>query len=136
MPVFHSGTALSDEDAWPLPAGALTHPRTAGTFARTLRTYVRENRDMELVEAIRRSATLPAQMLEPFTPAMRRKGRLQVGADADVIAFDPERISDQATYERSCRPSTGFRHVLVNGVPVIEDGLLDRSAMPGRPIRA
>jgi N-acyl-D-aspartate/D-glutamate deacylase len=98
--------------------------------------YVRENGDMDLVEAIRRSATLPALLLEPFTAAMQRKGRLQVGADADIIAFDPERVSDQATYRESCRPSTGFRHVVVNGVPVIEGGLLDLSAMPGRPIRA
>jgi N-acyl-D-aspartate/D-glutamate deacylase len=67
---------------------------------------------------------------------MRRKGRLQVGADADIIAFDPDRISDQATYHDPCRPSTGVEHVLVNGVPLIEHGLLDLSAMPGRPIRA
>jgi N-acyl-D-aspartate/D-glutamate deacylase len=67
---------------------------------------------------------------------MRRKGRVEVGADADLVVFDPERVSDQATYRQSCRPSTGFRHVVVNGVPVIEDGRLDVSAMPGRPIRA
>jgi N-acyl-D-aspartate/D-glutamate deacylase len=91
---------------------------------------------MELVEAIRRSATLPALLLEPFAAAMRHKGRLQIGADADIIAFDPERVTDQATYQQSCRPSTGFQHVVVNGVPVIEDGVLDVSAMPGRPIRA
>jgi hypothetical protein len=108
MPVFHSGDPLADDNVWPLPQGAMTHPRTAGTFGRTLRMYVRENGDMDLVEAIRRSATLPALLLEPFTAAMQRKGRLQVGADADIIAFDPERVSDQATYRESCRPSTGL----------------------------
>jgi N-acyl-D-aspartate/D-glutamate deacylase len=136
MPVSVSGTVLSDEQVWPLPVSALTHPRTAGTFARTLRKYVRESGDIDLLEAVRRGATLPALLLEPFVAAMRRKGRLQVGADADVIAFDPELVSDQATYRHSCRPSTGFEHVVVNGVPVIEDGRLDLSAMPGRPIRA
>jgi hypothetical protein len=136
MPVLLSGKPLADDNVWPLPEGALTHPRTAGTFGRTLRMYVRETGGMELVEAIRRSAALPALLLEPFTSVMRRKGRLQVGADADIIAFDPERVSDQATYQQSCRPSTGFEHVVVNGVPVIEGGLLDLSAMPGRPIRA
>jgi len=127
---------LSDERVWPLPESALTHPRSAGTFAKTLRTYVRESGDIDLVEAIRRAATLPALLLEPFVAAMGRKGRLQVGADADVVAFDPGRVSDQATYRHPCRPSTGFEHVIVNGVPVIEDGLLDPTAMPGRPIRA
>jgi hypothetical protein len=137
MPVLQpSGDPLPDDNIWPIPADALTHPRTAGTFARTLRRYVRERGDMELVEAIRRSATLPALLLEGFSPSMRFKGRLQVGADADIIVFDPESVSDQATYQRSCRPSTGFRHVIVNGAPVIEDGMLDLSAMPGRPIRA
>jgi hypothetical protein len=136
MPVFDGDTVLSGERTWPLPKRAVTHPRTAGTFGRTLRMYVRENSDMELVEAIRRAATLPAVMLEPFTPAMRRKGRLEVGADADVIAFDPRRVTDQATYQSPCRPSIGFHHVVVNGVPVIENGQLNTSAMPGRPIRA
>jgi Amidohydrolase family len=136
MPIFHSGEPLADHNVWPLPKDAMTHPRTAGTFGRTLRMYVREDGGLDLAEAIRRSATLPALLLEPFAPVMRRKGRVQVGADADIIAFDPDRVSDQATYEQSCRPSTGFAHVLVNGVPVIEDSRLDTSAMPGRPIRA
>jgi hypothetical protein len=136
MPVFDGDRVLSGERAWPLPKTALTHPRTAGTFGRTLRMHVRENGDMKLIEAIRWAATLPALLLEPFTPAMRRKGRLQAGADADIIAFDPHRVTDQATYKDPCRPSTGFAHVVVNGVPVIENGRLDPSAMSGRPIRA
>jgi Amidohydrolase family len=137
MPVFHgAGEAFAGEDVWPLPEDAMTHPRTAGTFARTLRTYVRETGEMDLAEAIRRSSLLPAQLLESVAPGMKRKGRLEVGADADIVAFDPERVSDQATYQESCRPSTGFEHVVVNGMTLIEDGLLDTSAMPGRPVRA
>ena len=121
---------------WPIPAGAMSHPRAAGTFSKTLRQYVREQGTLELTEAIRRSSTLPALLLETMSPAMRRKGRLSVGADADVVVFDPVTVSDRATYADSCRLSTGFRHVVVNGVPLIRDGVLDPDAMPGKPIRA
>lgn len=91
---------------------------------------------MDVVEVIRRAATLPALLLEQVSPAMRQKGRLQTGADADIVVFDPDAVSDQATYQDSCRTSAGFRHVLVNGVPLIRRGRLDLDAMPGRPIRA
>lgn len=135
MPIVYP-TSPVDDRTWPPPAGSVTHPRTAGTFAKTLRVYVRERATMGLKEAIRRSSTLPAQVLEEMSPAMTRKGRIQVGADADIVVFDADRVSDQATYEESCRPSTGFKHVLVNGVPVVQDGSLQLSALPGRPIRA
>ena len=136
MPVMRADGTLGDDTSWPLPSGSVTHPRTAGTFAKTLRTYVRDQATMDVVEVIRRAATLPALLLERISPDMRRKGRLQTGADADIVAFDPATVSDQATYEDSCRISAGFRHVLVNGVPVIKGGHLDLEAMPGRPIRA
>jgi N-acyl-D-aspartate/D-glutamate deacylase len=67
---------------------------------------------------------------------MKRKGRLQIGCDADVVVFDPRSVTDQATYSESTRPSTGFKHVIVNGVPLIRDGVLDATALPGRPVRA
>jgi len=135
MPLVGDGQPL-DDMAWPPPAEAVTHPRTAGTFAKTLRRYVREDGALDLVEAIRRSSTLPALTLEAMTPDMRRKGRLQVGADADIVVFDPETVSDQATFTHSCRTSTGFRHVVVNGTVLIRDGELDTGVLPGRPIRA
>src|ERR1051325_9933855 len=84
---IHDGQQV-DDAAWPLPPGTATHPRTAGTFARTLRRYVREDGAMDVTEAIRRSATLPALTLQEMSPAMRRKGRLQVNADADIVVFD------------------------------------------------
>jgi N-acyl-D-aspartate/D-glutamate deacylase len=135
MPLLHDGQPVEDS-AWPLPPGTVTHPRTAGTFARTLRRYVREDGTMDLTEAIRRSATLPALALQDMSPAMRRKGRLQVDADADIVAFDLATVTDQATYAESCRVSAGIRHVLVNGVPLISDGRLDTTVLPGRPVRA
>ena len=87
MPRLHDGQQV-EGSAWPLPPGMVTHPRTAGTFARTLRRYVREDGTMGLNEAIRRSATLPALALQDMSLAMRRKGRVQVDADADIAALD------------------------------------------------
>jgi N-acyl-D-glutamate deacylase len=66
---------------------------------------------------------------------MARKGRVQVGADADLVAFDPETVSDHATYDAPTRTSQGMRHVFVAGTPVVTDGVLDTQARPGRPIR-
>jgi N-acyl-D-aspartate/D-glutamate deacylase len=142
MPLTWTGaqqasTEPADRDlAWPLPPGAITHPRTAGTFARTLRL----NRDraggaLPLADVLARCSLLPARVLEDRVPAMARKGRLRTGGDADIVVFDPAVITDQATYVASTRPSTGIRHVLVNGTFVVRDGALRTDALPGRPIR-
>ena len=66
---------------------------------------------------------------------MRRKGRVTEGADADIVVFDPETITDQASYSASTRTTTGIRHVLVNGTFVVRDAQLARDALPGRPVR-
>jgi N-acyl-D-aspartate/D-glutamate deacylase len=68
--------------------------------------------------------------------AMRRKGRLRPGSDADVVVFDPGAITDRASYADSTRPSAGIRHVLVNGTFVVQDGEIVIGAEPGRPVRA
>jgi N-acyl-D-aspartate/D-glutamate deacylase len=75
-------------------------------------------------------------MLEGWVPAMRAKGRLQPGRDADVVVFDPETVTDRASYTDSTRPSAGIRHVLVNGVFVVRDDGIVPDARPGRPVRA
>jgi N-acyl-D-aspartate/D-glutamate deacylase len=126
----------SREDAWPLPPSAFTHPRTAGTFSRAIRMLTRDGGPLTLPEALAKCSLGPARLLEDHVPAMRRKGRLAQGADADIVIFDPETISDQATYEASTRTSAGVRHVLVNGTFVVRDGELMTTARPGRPIRA
>ncbi len=90
---------------------------------------------MSLVEAIRRTSLIPAQILEASVPQMRRKGRLQVGADADIVVFDLATVQDNATFTEPARHSTGFRHVLVNGTPIIRDGKELLEQRPGRPIR-
>ncbi|HYH28806.1 MAG TPA: amidohydrolase family protein [Pseudonocardia sp.] len=121
---------------WPLPPDAVAHPRTAGTYARTLRTLVRETGALDLAEAVRRCSLVPAQVVGSVAPSMARKGRLRPGADADVVVFDPGTVTDNATYSDTTRPSSGFLHVLVNGRRVVRDGALDTAALPGRPVRA
>ncbi|MEQ6900835.1 amidohydrolase family protein [Nocardioides sp. YIM 152588] len=126
----------TDSREWPLPAGGQTHPRTAGTFARSLRRMVVETGTWTWAEAFRRCSYLPAQVVAGFAPAARTKGWLGIGADADLVVIDPATISDRATYLDPTRPSVGVRHLLVDGTFVVRDGELDVDAFPGRPIRA
>lgn len=111
--------------------GAMGHPRGSGTYCRILARYVREQKSLTLSDAIRKMSLMPAQMLARSTPDGLRKGRIQVGADADIIAFDPEHVSDQATYEHPNVASTGMKYVLVRGTPVIIDGKLQTGVLPG-----
>lgn len=134
MPVFWTDGTY-DSRQWPLPPGGSTHPRTAGTFARSLRTMVRETGAWSWLEAFRRCSWLPARVLDDVAPAARAKGHLSVGADADVVVLDPSRLTDTATYLDSTSPSVGVRHLLVAGTPVIRDAALLPDAYPGRPLR-
>ena len=122
-------------DAWPLPEGAFSHPRSNGTFAKILRSYVRERKLMSMQEALRKISLMPAQTLEDFVPQMKKKGRLQKGMDADIVVFDPETISDVGTYEDPNHPAVGVQWLLVNGEPVVAKGELILGAAPGQPIR-
>jgi dihydroorotase len=111
------------------------HPRSSGTFARVLGRYVRETGALSLAEAIRKMSLMPAQRLQQRAPAMRNKGRIREGADADLTIFDPAAVTDASTYEDPARYSIGIRYVLVNGVQVVSDGKL-REVTPGRAVRA
>ena len=113
-----------------------SHPRSAGTYARILGHYVREEKSLSLMEALRKMSLAPAQRLEKRTPAMRGKGRIRVGADADIAVFDPNRVTDRATYRQPGLHSEGIQYVLVNGVPVVLDGRLQEGINPGRAVRA
>ncbi len=128
--------AISHPNVMIASDGILEHPRAAGTYARVLSHYVREEKALTLMDAIRKSSLLPAQRLEKMSPQMRKKGRLQVGADADISVFDPDHVIDKATYEKPGQPSEGFRHVLVDGTFVVRDGKLVEGVTPGQGIRA
>lgn len=122
-------------DVWPLPAKAESHPRSAGTFSKFLRVYVREDGMIGLSDALAKTSLIPAQILEDSVPQMRRKGRLQEGMDADIVVFDIDRVADRATYEEPAQASVGYDYVIVGGTPLVWDGVLDKKALPGRPVR-
>jgi len=114
--------------------GAQGHPRNAGTYSRVLAQYVREKKTLTLMEALRKMTLMPAQMLERSTPEARRKGRIQEGADADIVVFDPQTISDRSTFEKPMEPSIGVRELLVGGTLVIDDGKMVEGVSPGRAV--
>jgi N-acyl-D-aspartate/D-glutamate deacylase len=114
--------------------GAVGHPRNAGTYSRVLAQYVREKKALTLMEAIRKMTLMPAQMLERSTPAARHKGRLQEGADADIVVFDPQTTADRSTFEKPMEPSVGVHFFLVAGTVLIEEGKLVPDVFPGRAL--
>lgn len=112
------------------------HPRNAGTYARVLGRYVRQDRLLPLMDALRKMTLMPAQRLEARVPAMKNKGRIRISADADVTVFDQDRIIDRATYREPSTPSAGIQFVLVNGSVVVANGRIRERVTPGRPVRA
>ena len=112
------------------------HPRSSGTYAKVLGQYVREEQVISLMDALRRMTIEPARRLEKFVPAMRNKGRIRVGADADITIFDPETIRDRATYADPILPSQGIEYVLVNGAVVLDEKNLNPEIRAGGAIRS
>ena len=112
------------------------HPRTTGTYSRVLGRYVRETGTLSLMEAIRKMTLMPAQRLEGRVPAMQQKGRLSVGADADLTIFDAARVIDRSTYREPSLPPVGIQYVIVNGVPVVANGHAVDGVAPGKAVRA
>ncbi|WGL17886.1 amidohydrolase family protein [Microbulbifer bruguierae] len=126
---------LLPQDTWPLPDDAWSHPRSAGTYARFIRHYVRDTQQLSLLQAVERVSYGPAKILQESVPQMRHKGRIEVGADADIVIFDLDEIDDRATYIKPASTSVGFDYVLVNGEILVDKGVLDTRAMPGLPVR-
>jgi len=111
------------------------HPRTSGTFARVLGKYVRDEGAVTMMDALRRMTIEPARRLERRVPAMTAKGRVSVGADADLTLFDPATVMDRATYEDASLASAGIPYVIIGGQAVVDGGQVT-AARPGRAIRA
>ncbi len=112
------------------------HPRASGTFSRLLGRYVRDRGVLDLRTALAKMTSVPTQRVESMIPAMRRKGRLQRGADADITVFDPATVIDRATVADPSAPAWGIEHVFVDGRRVIADGEPRRTVLPGRPLRS
>ncbi len=114
--------------------GIQGHPRNAGTYSRVLAQYVRIKGTITLTDALRKMSLMPAEMLERSTPAARQKGRLQEGADADIVVFDPATISDRSTFAKPMEPSVGVRYLVVGGTIVVDEGKIVPDVFPGRAL--
>jgi len=125
-------SVMITSDGMPYAPGA--HPRSAGTFSRVLGRYVRERGALNLMSALQKMTLMPADRLADIAPTMRLKGRLQVGADADITIFDAGRIIDTATFEADLSFSRGVEYVLVNGTLVVDAGQSVANVFPGRAI--
>ncbi len=119
-------------DGMPYAPGA--HPRSAGTFSRVLGLYVREQKVLSLMDALAKMTIMPARRLESIAPQMRDKGRIRVGANADLTVFDPARVVDTATFDKGLSFSAGIDHVLVNGVAVVHEGRTVPNTLPGKAV--
>jgi dihydroorotase len=126
-------TIIASDAYWQNGTG---HPRTTGTYARVLGRYVRDTHALSLMDAIRKMTLLPAQRLESRVPAMRQKGRVRVGADADITIFDSATVMDRSTYREPTLPPVGIQHVIVNGVSVVANGRAVEGVAPGKAVRA
>lgn len=114
-----------------IDTAVLAPPQGVGSFAKILGHYVREKKALSLMSALRKMTLLPAQRLEKTAPVFARKGRLQVGADADITVFDPDSIASNSTFRKPYQASSGVEYLLVNGKPVISAGEFLQDSKPG-----
>jgi dihydroorotase len=126
-------TMIASDAYW---ENGIGHPRTTGTYSKVLGRFVREQQALTLMDAIRKMTLMPARRLEARVPAMKTKGRLRTGADADIAIVDAATVIDRSTYREPALAPIGIRHVLVNGVAVVANGRNVDGVTPGQPVRA
>jgi N-acyl-D-aspartate/D-glutamate deacylase len=126
-------TMIASDAYW---ENGIGHPRTTGTYSKVLGRFVREQQALPLMDAIRKMTLMPARRLEARVPAMKTKGRLRTGADADIAIVDAATVIDRSTYREPTLAPIGIRHVLVNGVAVVANGRTVDGVTPGQPVRA
>lgn len=119
-----------------LEPGYNNHPRASGTFARTIGLYVREQNVISLMDAIDKMSLMPAQRLEKQAPALKKKGRIANGMDADIVVFDYNTIRDRSTVEKPNLTSAGIRYVLVGGKVALDEEGLHKDVRVGQPIKS
>lgn len=107
-------------------------PQGVGSYSRMLGHYVRNEQALSLMSALRKMTLLPAQRMENIAPVFKRKGRVQIGADADITIFDPDKIMGNATYRNPYQASTGVQFLIVNGQLVVENGAFLGNSLPGK----
>lgn len=135
MPWFDDQGKIVEGDVWPLPKSVFAHPRSSGCFSRFIARWVRQRKSISLSDALAKTSLIPSQVLQTHVPQMKKKGRIQVGCDADILVFDFEKIEDKGTFVVPAQLASGKRHVVVGGVAIIEDGKRMDDVMPGRPVR-
>ena len=130
-----SPLVMIGSDGMPI-TGPKIHPRGQASFSRVLGHYVREEKALDLMTALRKMTLMPAQRLEKRAPVFQNKGRIRVGADADITVFDAVKIIDKATFDEPLKYSEGISYVFVNGVAVLKSGILVEGVFPGTAARA
>lgn len=114
----------------------LGHPRSSGTFCKTIREYVNEKNLLSINTAIEKMTLMPARVLENTVPDMKLRGRIQKGSYADLVLFDLKKVRDNATYSSGFERSSGMDYVIINGTILIKNGELQAETFPGRAIKS